>query len=167
VGDPLYRPFAKSLAGQVTTLRDRADSAASYVALRETNFLFRTDAAANALAWLTRAAREHPGLALSLRLAQEHWRAGDRDAARRALSLFKVARGVATDEIGVMAEAAELLVAMDAPVDALDVYRLVLELPDLPDVWRRHLLPGARAAAQAADAPTLQRRWTEELERLP
>lgn len=167
VGDPLYRPFARSLAEQMAARDGRADPGAQYVVQRQAHQLMRNGRRADALALLAHGARETPGLALSLQLAQLRHADGDREEAVRALAPFKFVRQLRPDEIGVAAEAAQLLVALGEAREAVEVYRLLLAPALAPPVWRVVLLPRARDAAAAAGQANLQRQWADEAARLP
>ncbi|QYM77540.1 TIGR03790 family protein [Horticoccus luteus] len=162
IGDPLYRPFART---PDEIWKGRANLPASlvpYAALREMAALDRQGRQAEALELGLRAERKNPGLALALSLAERLDQKHDRAAAVRMLGVFKAIKRLRTQDLALAAEAAKQLSAWGAGADAVQVCRnLIADAGAGPAAAQRVWAREAAAIATAAGEMRLAQKWQD------
>lgn len=163
IGDPLYRPFARSLATQWEGRRELPPRLAGYVVSRELTRRDRADEPAeDTLALAAAEARAIPSLALTFDLAQRLDAADRRTEAVRALGVFAHMSRLRPDEWGLAARVAAQLLEWRRPADALAVWQNLLER-ELPAPVRLVWLREARPVAAEAGKHEIGQRWDREL----
>jgi len=163
IGDPLYRPFKVSLAGQERLPGGLPPALAPYAAIRRAILLLRSGNRTGALAGLGAALVAQPSLPLGLFLARLELAGGDAKSAVSALKSVALLEQFRPEEWPLAREIAGLLAAHDARPAALQVY-LVLLLTKAPSPEaRRALLTEARATADAAGDQQLSLDFARQL----
>jgi uncharacterized protein (TIGR03790 family) len=166
IGDPLYRPFARSLDEQLAGGTGTSSLLRGYAVLRRMGELDaagrRTDATALAIA----AQRETPNLALALELANRFREAGDRGAAARTLGFVSLLREFPTEQWALAREAARLLESCGRPESAVQVWRTLLAIGTIPPEIRIPWLRDAQEAAAAARETEQMLSWGREYDAL-
>ncbi|MDX2110130.1 MAG: TIGR03790 family protein [Verrucomicrobiota bacterium] len=163
VGDPLYRPFLRTL-DQQRNLGDDPElaSRAQYIALRQWQLLADAGKDDEGAAIGRTAYFKHPGLALALKLARYYKGAGSADKARDILKL-QMTRGFLSSDEWILAAEVAICMSNDLnePKLALPLFRTLLEIRNLPDPVAIAILHEASSCAKAAGYPELEARWTE------
>ncbi len=160
IGDPLYRPFAKTLADQWRTRAQLPPSRAAYVTVRRMLELENTGRASEALDLARQAQKDAPSLVIALALAERLHTAGDAEGVARALGFVPLLPRIDLPDGALVARAAELLAKNGRTALAFDTFDRLLAL-DLPgpvrSAWKR------RASKVASDAGDVMRtaHWTE------
>ncbi|MBS0661730.1 MAG: TIGR03790 family protein [Verrucomicrobia bacterium] len=167
IGDPLYRPFAVSVADQWSHRARLPATLRPYVVLRRAHELERANQPVAARALRETELEAHPSLPLALAVAADRELAGDRAGAVGALKRVEPADQWPADEWGAVHEAAARSMRDGAPALAVTFFAQLLDpdapLPvDLRQVW----LAEAVAAAQAAGDETRGAAWSRELDAL-
>jgi uncharacterized protein (TIGR03790 family) len=164
IGDPLYRPFRKSLDEQ---WRDRAQlpqEQLPYLVLRRMHLLVAAGKPNEAMFAGQEAQRTGLSLPVALTLAALMRAAGDKDGAKRALvpcitADYKLKMGDAP----LLAAVARQFEALGETGLALQAWKLLLTgrvlTGDLRPVWLKPAVAAARAAKDDAQAA----RWDEEI----
>ena len=163
IGDPLYRPFAVSLAQQLARLEQLPPELAGYAVIRKVNLLDQTGHRGEATALLRRDFLAHPRLALGVALARRLREAGDSTGAGQALSVVADATTYQTTDWALAREAAEMLHVAGRSLQAVTIWRALLDNSSLPVDLRRLWLPDAIAAARAANDAEQASTWQREL----
>jgi len=166
IGDPLYRPFARSWAEQWQGRAGLPARLAGYATLREVHLLEARHQPAEALALARAALAAEPTLALGFTLAREREQAGDPAGAARALQFAGRLSEFPPDDWALALEAARLLQRVQAPAQARKIYAHLLQDPALPAELREPGLREGRAAAQSAGDQEQSLEWARELERI-
>ncbi|MEO6874424.1 MAG: TIGR03790 family protein [Opitutaceae bacterium] len=166
VGDPLYRPFARTLEQQWKDRQNLPAALAGYVAVREMQRLETTQNLAVSLAPVMEFQEAHPSLAFAFYQAKKQERAGDLAGAVRALEGFTPPETLPAGEWALAREAGSLLEHAKAPAAAEKFYVSLLRSPALPSELRVPWLREAIQVAQAAANPEQALEWAKELDRL-
>lgn len=153
VGDPLYRPFARTLEEQVAAVGNPTQILADqYVVLRQVNLLTADGKAEEAIQAAARGMLSSPGPALGLRRAQLLMEAGRRDQALSALAFMSRMRPGDSADWGLFASIADTLRELGDPGSALEIYQK-LERQTMPQpVLLAFLRRGIQAAQDAGRA---------------
>lgn len=162
IGDPLYRPFAVSLADQLRQIDRLPPQWAPYATLREMRRLEAARQPAEAIAIAIAAQKARPSLSVGLALAQLMAASGDRDGAASALGFVSLVESLRTDEWALAREIAQFLESCGRPNRALDVWRLLLGEKALPPNLRGPWLREAALAAGAANDVMSATAWEKE-----
>ena len=151
VGDPLYRPFARSLAAQWAERDKLPVLLQPYVALREIRRLQNANKPEDALTLARAEQKRQPSLAVGVALAQMLAEAGDRPGAAAALGFARLLPANRSDEWGLLRQAAVLLADNGDPARAVEVYRNLFNAEALPDDLRLAWLRDAARTANVAN----------------
>ena len=162
IGDPLYRPFAISVAAQLRRLDRLTPRAAGYVALRQAALLERQGRKADALALLQQAMAAYPGPALALGLAERLELRGDRADAVGALALAARGTMIAPGEWEVVRQVALRLQDLNEPRFALEAWQRLLAADTIPRALRLVWLEEAGRCAHAAGDDAQAASWHDE-----
>jgi len=163
IGDPLYRPFAISLAQQLARLETLPPALAPYAVLRQANLLEQAGDGAGARRLLAGSLARRPGLVLALALAPRLEAAGDREGARQALESATRAESYSAADAPLARQAAQMLMAGGAARSAVTAYRTILRTDAPGRTWRLAVLREALAAASAAGDGGQAATWEREL----
>jgi uncharacterized protein (TIGR03790 family) len=132
IGDPLYRPFARSFEEQWNDRANLPTPLAGYAALRAMHLLEAGHRYPEAMAAARSAQQTQPNLALSFTLARRQEQAGDLAGAVETL-IFAARLETFQADAGARAhEAARLLERAGAPVKARRLLARLLQDPALP-----------------------------------
>ena len=164
IGDPLYRPFQVSLAGQEQQAGTLPPALAPYAVIRRANLLLLQEKKAEARAVLQSALRQRPGLALGLSLAHLALAENDPRTAVEALDFVKAWKKFNPEEWPLGREIAGLLAGHGAQPGALPVYVALARSPAPTPEARRSLLDEARKTADAAGDGELSREFARQLD---
>ena len=167
IGDPLYRPFARSFEEQWADRSALPSALAAYAAVRQAEQLKASRHPAAARAVLRAALKAHPALPLGYALARELEQAGDPPGAVAALAFVPALTGFQPDAWGLGHETAALLGRCGAPAQAVQVYRHLFESPGLPLELQQAWLREAQAAAEAAGDVEQADVWSQPQPGLP
>jgi len=163
VGDPLYRPFARSAQDQPDHLASLPPVLAGYAVIRQ---MLRLEAAGQTAAALNVGRRAHslvPSLALGFALAQRLQAAGDLPGAASALGFAASLPNFPPDQWALAESAAQLLIASGRPSQGVAVYQALFANKTLPTELRLAWLGRAIEAARLTKQDRVARRWSEEL----
>ena len=166
IGDPLYRPFARSFEEQWKDRAGLPSRLAGYAALREMHLLEAKQQAATALSTARTAMHDQPNLALGFALARHREQAGDAAGAAKELEFATRLTAFAPDQWALVREAAQLLQRVHAPARAEKLYAGLLQDAALPSELREACLREGCNAAQAAGDSEQATAWARELGRL-
>jgi uncharacterized protein (TIGR03790 family) len=166
IGDPLYRPFAVSLADQMKDLKQLPPNLAGYAVVREMRRLEAGGQRAEAIAAGISAQRERPSLAVAIALAQALRESGEPDAAANALGFVPLLKSLDASEWAIAREAAQLLEHCGRPMRALDVWRTLFAVAALPRELRVAWLPEAVKTARATGDHSQAAAWEKQLSEL-
>lgn len=159
VGDPLYRPFAKTPEAQMAAATGGLPTRLSqYAFLRAANLAEASGNAAEAARILKNGEMFAPGLALNFRLAEKEF--AEKGACSRAIPV----RVPELENPGLMLEAARLLAKAFRADDALKLYADLLDRRLAPEFIREKVLREACALARSRGASAPLSRWYPELE---
>jgi uncharacterized protein (TIGR03790 family) len=161
IGDPLYRPFARS---QETMWADRAKlppELQPYVALRQARLALHAGRKDEALRIARTVFRESPSVAVGVSVAQIAREVEDRESAVRALDFLAMLPRYELRDLGAVRAAAALLVECGAPTKALALYDKALAEP--PAVGEAELLEEAIRVASQAGLPARASVWQTRL----
>ena len=165
IGDPLYHPLARALPNQLAALASLPPERAGYAVLRQMNLLVLAGRPAEATALGQAELRRDPSLAVALALAARSAAAANGDQA-----LWTIGDAVANSpgsgpgSWALRREAAALLAAGRRYPEAMDAYRELLDLPELPPEVRRPWLSEAREVALAAGDAAQAAEWARQRE---
>lgn len=162
VGDPLYRPFAVSLATQLAERAKGPSRLAGYATLRRMRELEAADRRDEAKAAAFASQREAPALAVAVALAERFVSEGNKSAAAGALGEAEKIRALAPDEWALAADAARLMVDVGAPHRAVELWQKLLRERGLPRELRLAWLRVAQATASSAHATAQAEKWRAE-----
>jgi len=163
VGDPLYRPFARSAPDQADHLASLPPLLAGYAVIRQMRRLEAAGQTAAALSAGRKAQSLVPSLALGFALAQRLQAAGDLPGAASALGFAASLSNFPSDQWALAESAAQLLVASGRPSQGVAVYQALFATKPLPTELRLAWLGRAIEAARLAQQDLLARRWSDEL----
>lgn len=161
IGDPLYRPLAVSLDGQLAREKELPGTLGGYAVLRRMRELEAKRRTEEARALAVRTQREMPSLAVGVALAGRLRAAGETEQAANALGFVALmnAKTIRTDEWGLVAEAAKLLTECGRAARAVEIWRMLLAIEMVPREVRLAWLRDAEGAARGAGDVELVRRW--------
>ncbi|MCR6654352.1 MAG: TIGR03790 family protein [Opitutus sp.] len=160
IGDPLYRPFAKSFAEQWREREQLPSSRAAYLVVRRMIELEQSGRAADALALARQVQKDTPSLVVALALAERLHRAGDTEGVARALGFVPLLTRVEPAEGALVARAAELLAQNGRSDLAFETFDRLLAL-DVPRALRSAWMRQARQTASDAADVKRTAQWTE------
>jgi uncharacterized protein (TIGR03790 family) len=164
VGDPLYRPFQKSLDAQLETSMD--GPFAAYLGLRQLNRLEAEASEDEALAYARKLFVSSPSLAIAYRLAQMY---EARSQTKEALEVLKVIRYInsfSRDETALVQRIANLLHDLGDAELAFEVYEKLLSESRQPKALRIALLDGGIPVAASAGKVAASSKWKFEAQKL-
>jgi len=163
IGDPLYRPLAAGLPGQLDQAVNSPGPYATYAVIRQMNLLQNQGHPADALVIGEKQFDQHPDLPLAYALAQlEH--ALDHDEHARQLLVW--ATGVQTvphEDLGLLCEMARWAVEHGAPQTALELYAKALAAPGAAPEFTKAALTEAIALAKQTGADAARTIWEKQL----
>jgi uncharacterized protein (TIGR03790 family) len=166
IGDPLYRPFAVSLEQQLSHVAELPEGVASYATVRRVNLLEAAHRDPEALDVLREAMRQRPSLPLAVALAKRLLAAGDPAGAAGAFTSVVPRTYFPPDQWALAAEAARLCLAARQPARAVELWRSLVSIAQLPVQLREGWLLEAADAARAAQNETQAHAWDAERETL-
>ena len=166
IGDPLYRPFARTFVEQWKNRASLPPRLAVYAVLREMNLLRARQQLTAPIDWLKAEEARRPSLQLSLMLASDYALLIDFKEAIRVLDGAIRHKVFSPDEWALAREAAQLFQQVQAPALAEKYYARLLQEPTLPRELREPCLREGSAAAQAAGDTEQALEWAQELGRL-
>jgi uncharacterized protein (TIGR03790 family) len=166
IGDPLYRPFAVSLADQTKDLKQLPMNLAGYAVVRDMRRLEAAGQHAEAIAAGISAQREVPSLVVAVALAQRLRERGDLDGGANALGFVPLLKTFEATEWALAREAAQLLEHCGRPARALDVWRALFAITAVPRELRVAWLPEAVKTARAASDLSQAAAWEKHVEEL-
>ncbi len=148
IGDPLYRPFARSFDEQWRNRTGLPAPLAGYAVLRKLHLLEAKHQPAEALAAARAALQAQPNLALGFALARRREQAGDAAGAAGALAFAAGMPAFPPDQWTLAHEAARLLERVGAGTEAGQINDRLLEDPALPAELREAWQAEAGEAAK-------------------
>lgn len=159
IGDPLYRPFAKSLDDQLESIRPQtADALDQYVVIRKMNQLVQDGRSAEASILGRRYMHLAPGLAVAFHIAQQKIASGDVDEAFRALRTIESMQGFALWDQALAHEVAMFMTQHGARQHALHLFYKLLEQSRLaPQIEAAVLLDAVPTASQQGEYQYVER----------
>ena len=163
IGDPLYRPFAVQLPDQLRHVESLPSRLAGYAIVRRMNLLDAAGRRQEALALGRSGMKECPSLGLALSLAQRLQTTGRGEEAWHVLEAATNETVPTTDEWGLMREAAQFLAAHRRGATAVEVFKRLLAIDQVPLAVRSNWLVNARDAAQAAGDFEQETAWKQEI----
>ena len=166
IGDPLYRPFARTFEDQWQGRTALPARLAGYATLREVHRHEARHQVTEALATAQAGLAAQPNLALAYTVALEREQAGDAAGAAKALQWAGRLTGFPPDEWALALEAARLLQRVHLPAQAEKIYGHLLQDPAPPAELREPALREGSAAALAAGDQDQALEWARELGRL-
>lgn len=167
VGDPLYRPFARSLDEQISGEEAAAsDGLEAYAVIRRMNLLVEEGRPEEAIEAGEKALARQKHLALALAVARMKADAGDRRGAIRAVQRAGGWEPRSSMEAMLAKEGADFLSGLDAHEPALKLYRTLLQGRDLPVELKKLLLEDGLLLARRLNERGLTDDWRGELDRL-
>ncbi len=161
LGDPLYRPLARSQEVQWAERAKLPPGLQPYVALRQARLALHAGQKAEALRLARAAFRETPSVAIGVSVGQIAREVEGGEAAVKALEFLSLLPRYALGEIGAVRDAAALLVECGAAGKALALYDKALVLP--PAVGEVELLEEAIGVASQAGLPARASAWQARL----
>lgn len=161
LGDPLYRPFARSQEEQYAGRAQLPAEARGYVALRQARLALQRGAKDEALQPVRAAFRDSPTVGLGVSLAQLAREIEGPESAVRALGFLEMLPRFEPRDLGTVRAAARLLIECGAREKALGLYEKALVKP--PAVVEVPLLEEAIREALKAGQPTRAAKWQDRL----
>lgn len=166
IGDPLYRPMARSFTQQWEHREELPDDRYPYVVLRELHRLEMGYETVDALKLAEDVMQKRPSAVVALKWAQLAEAAGKRDVAERGAAWIAGMSTWKPSEIPLADEAAQILARVDQPAAAVEIYGRLLQLPTLSRDFRVLLLQHGSKIAAGAHRDDLAAQWTAEAARL-
>lgn len=161
VGDPLFRPFAKSLDDQLAT--DAVAGAFSpYLYLRQINRLIRQKGRSAALIYARECFLKAPSLPLAYRLGNLYEEGEQVEKALEVLKFVRFLDHYPKEKRILLKKMADLLFHMGHSQTAFLVYKKLLEEEGLPKPLRILLLTEGSKIAEEAGEPTVSARWASK-----
>jgi len=167
IGDPLYRPFKRTLEDQWEHRAEVSARLLPYVVLRQVQHLVAKGDRDGALALARLEQAERPSLAVGLELAEMLTKDGDFVGAAQAVGFAPHLRSVSSNEWALLESAAEMLKAAGGYPSALQIYTNLLALERVPEGLRKAWLTRAIRTANEAGNLSLSLGWERELTQLP
>lgn len=166
VGDPLYRPMARSFAQQWENRANLPADAYTYVVLRELRRLEREGQPDEALRLAEAEMKDHPSAPLAVRWAALAAAAKQSESELRAAEWIAGMSAIKPAEIPLAEEAAQILERLNKPDRAADLYARLLGQPALSREFRVELLERGRKAAVLAHRDDLATQWANDAVKL-
>jgi uncharacterized protein (TIGR03790 family) len=164
VGDPLYRPFAVSVAEQNRNLASLPEKLASYGVIRRMNLLSAEGKQVEAIEVGKAAFKDVPSLALALALAGRLDAAGNKDQAMWVISAAAENADPSPWNWELFREAALSLAGHRRAAEALDLYKKLFDADQIPAAVRSPWLVEARKVALEAGDTGLAAQWKMEID---
>ncbi len=161
IGDPLYRPFARSAAEIAASPEKLPAELRSYVVLGEARRRLRAGRKDEALRLAQGVFRDSPTVPLGVSVAQLVREVEGPAAGARALGYLAMLPSYPVRDLGAVRAAAQLLVEWGEPAKALTLYEKALSPP--PPVGEIELLEEAIRAATKAALPARAEKWHRRL----
>ena len=161
LGDPLYRPFARSQEVQWAERAKLPRELQPYVALRQARLALHAGHKDEALRLVCAAFRDTPSVAIGVSVAQIAREVEGSEAAVKALEFLSMLPRYELRELGAVREAAALLVECGAAGKALALYDKALAPP--PAIGEVELLEEAIGVASRAGLPARSGAWQARL----
>jgi uncharacterized protein (TIGR03790 family) len=161
LGDPLYRPFARSQESQFAERAKFAPELRPYVVLRQSRLELKAGRKEEALQLARGVFRDTPTVALGVSVAQLTREVEGPEAAVRALLFLEMLQRFEVRDLGAVRSAAKLLVECGATPKALALYDKALATP--PPVGEIPLLEEAIGVALKAGLPARAAKWQDRL----
>ena len=149
IGDPLYRPFARTAEEQWKDRANLPPAFAGYAALRQMHLLEAQNHSADALDAAKEVMRDHPNLALGFALAHQLEAVGNVEGATQALTRTG-SMPLRPDEWILAHQAALLLQRFGVFTVSEQLEAPLLADPALPAEWRTDWSDQAQRAREAA-----------------
>lgn len=162
IGDPLYRPFARTFAQQWEHRAELSEEQYAYVVLRELRRNERETLVSKAMELAEEVMQTKPSIPVALKWAELAEIAGKADVARHASEWIATAPLIKTEEVPLAEEAAQILQRRGQANTAVDLYTRLLQLPKLSPEFRLDLLARGAAAATAVHRDPLASQWSAE-----
>lgn len=163
VGDPLYRPFTRTLSSQVNALaKDNNARLDQYVVLRQMQALQAEQDADRAFHWGQAQFHNAPGIALAYALAVELARRGETRRAVSRLDFMNSLNRYDSNLQGLAFEILGFLHNLGANREAFTIARHLLDDSRPARAAKITWLPRAIEVARAADEMDAVHRWTAE-----
>ena len=166
VGDPLYRPFQRSLTEQWIRRDEISPRLLPYLVLREMRRLQSAGLTVDAVDLARHEQKERPSLPVGLALAEILSEQGDSVGAARALGFAHYLKSVDVNSWGLLAASVPYLTAGDSAQEGLEVYRNLLALTIAPQALRIEWLKEGIKVAHAAGDMRQAIDWGNEKTRL-
>jgi uncharacterized protein (TIGR03790 family) len=161
LGDPLYRPFARSQEEQFSGRARLPATLRPYVVLRQARLALQRGDKAGAMRLVRGAFQETPSVALGVSLAQFARETEGPEAAVRELLFLELLPQYDLRDLGAVRTAAALLVECGAGEKALLLYEKALAKP--PAVGEAGLLEDAIREALKTGQPSRAAKWQDRL----
>lgn len=163
IGDPLYRPLAVSFEEQWAKRRALPPLLSGYAVLRKLRLLEAAGQGDEAFALAQAELAATPSLPLALAVAERLAQRGDAAGGVRVLGFSALLKTIPAEEWALLRAAADFCASHGAPANALEVYRRLLAVPELPRELRLAWLREALVAATAARDIEQSLAWEKEL----
>lgn len=167
VGDPLYRPFARSLQFQTENLAALPARLAGYAVMRQMNLLDDEGRKQDAIDAGKAAMKEVPSLALALALAQRLEASGNSEEATWVVKGAAEDADTAASNWELIREGASFLAANKKSAEAVELYRKLFEVDGMPAAVKHAWLGEARSAALEGGDTGQAAEWGQEMGPLP
>ena len=161
LGDPLYRPFARSAEAQWAERAKLPAELQPYVALRHARLALRAGQKDEAVRIARAAFREAPSVPVGVSVAQMLREIEGRESAVRALEFLSLLPRYELRDLGAVRAAAALLIECGVPPKALALYDKALAPP--PALGEVELLEEAIRVASTAGLPARASGWQTRL----
>jgi hypothetical protein len=165
IGDPLYRPFAKTFAQQWADRAELPDEAFSYVVLSELRRLQRDGNVAQAIDEAREIMRTRPSLPVALKMSELLEAQQQSKDAAEAAAWFVSRPNFKPAEVPLAHLAGQLLLRVGDSQRAVQLYEKLLTEPTLVHDFRAVLLKSAVEAAEKTNRADLADAWKAEIAR--
>ncbi len=163
VGDPLYRPFARTLDEELaSSAGSRHDQGEPYLFIRKANLLMAEEKPEQAIGVMEQAFKHDPDPALALALARLYLQFEQHEEALATLASVEKVIPRESTSWGLHAEIADELYALGEMDSAVEVYANLISRKLPESVLQAYLHRGVKAA-EAAGQPKLATRWRTKL----
>jgi uncharacterized protein (TIGR03790 family) len=164
IGDPLYRPFAVPVSAQTRDLAALPDQLAGYAVIRRMNLLDASGEQGEAIAVGKAGMKEVPNLALALALANRLDSVGNKEQASWVVTSAAGNAETSPGSWELIREAAVFLAAHRRAPEAIDLYRRLFSVDQIPAAVRAGWLAEARELALQAGDTGLAAQWRMEMD---
>jgi uncharacterized protein (TIGR03790 family) len=164
IGDPLYRPFSVSVSAQAKNLSALPEKLAGYAVIRRMNLLDDSGKRDEAIEAGRAGMKEAPNLALALALAQRLEAAGNKEQASWVIASAADGADTSPWSWELIREAALFLATHQRSAEAIDVYRKLLAIDQIPAAVRSPWLVEARDVALQAGDTGMAAQWKMEID---